>query len=457
MAGLALFTTGLFMIGNRHEAFARHVELYTEFSDVSGIVPGAKVQVAGMDAGQVLAIEVPNAPPARFRVRVRINEKLSGLVRSDSTVTVGTEGVVGSRFLEISVGSSNEPAVGTGATLKGIEATDLSAVMELAKGTITNLDSTVRSANTLVTNANGLITSVAGNLNATLDQTKLTISNANEVVTGLKEGRGPAGMLLRDEALADQVRQAVTNAKNATGELNRAAAQANTLVSELESKGLPGQVDDTIKEARKSVTNLDAASTQIRQAITDLTGPDEGGVTAAATIRESLSNINVAAANVADGTEALKHNFLLRGFFRSRGYFSLANLSPDMYRKDRLFSAQNTDRAWLPADQLFHESPSGGEELTSQGRSALNSALANYGERILDNPIIVEGYSEGDEATGRLAASRHRAILVRNYLQGRFNLDVGKVGVVALENRPPDGSTRTTWSGVAIVLLKVKR
>jgi hypothetical protein len=44
IAGLALFTTGLFMIGNRHEAFARHVELYTEFSDVSGVVPGAKVQ-----------------------------------------------------------------------------------------------------------------------------------------------------------------------------------------------------------------------------------------------------------------------------------------------------------------------------------------------------------------------------------------------------------------------------
>src|SRR5580692_1035259 len=102
IAGLALFTTGLFLIGNRHEAFARHVELYTEFSDVSGILPGAPVQVAGMDAGQVLAIEVPNAPPARFRVKVRINQKLSGLVRSDSTVTVGTEGVVGSRFLEIS-------------------------------------------------------------------------------------------------------------------------------------------------------------------------------------------------------------------------------------------------------------------------------------------------------------------------------------------------------------------
>jgi phospholipid/cholesterol/gamma-HCH transport system substrate-binding protein len=344
VAGLALFTTGLFMIGNRHEAFARHVEVYTEFADVSGIVPGAKVQVAGMDAGEVLVMEVPSSPPAKFKVKLRINEKFSGLVRADSVVTVGTEGVVGNRFLEISAGSLRAPAVATGATLKGIEPTDLSALLELAKGTIVNVDKTVSNANSLVTNANGLITSVAGNLNTTLDKTKLTISNANEVITALQEGRGPAGMLLHDEALADQVRQAVTNAKNATSELNRAAAQASTLMSEIQSKGLPGQVDDTVKEAKKSVANLDAASAQVRQAIADLTGPDEGGVTTAATIRESLSNVNVAAANMADGTEALKHSFLLRGFFRSRGYFSLANMSPDTYRKDRLFADQNTDR-----------------------------------------------------------------------------------------------------------------
>jgi phospholipid/cholesterol/gamma-HCH transport system substrate-binding protein len=372
-------------------------------------------------------------------------------------VTVGTEGVMGNRFLEISAGSASAPAVVTGATLKGIEPTDLSALLELAKGTIVNVDNTVRNANSLVNNANGLITPVAGNLNATLDKTKLTISNANDVVTGLKEGRGPAGMLLRDEALADQVRQAVTNAQNATSELNRAAAQAGTLMSELQSKGLPDQVDDTLKEAKKAVANLDTASVQVRQVITDLTGPDEGGTTAAATIRESLLNMNVAAANMADGTEALKHNFLLRSFFRSRGYYSLANISPDLYRKDRLFASQNADRAWLRADQLFYLNSGGVEELTPQGRSALNWALASYGERILDSPVIVEGYSDGDEVNDRLAASRHRAILVRNYLQSRFSLDTSRVGTVALENRPPEGLSHTSWNGVVIVLVKVKR
>jgi phospholipid/cholesterol/gamma-HCH transport system substrate-binding protein len=49
-------------------------------------------------------MEVPDSPPAKFRVKLRINEKFIGLVRADSVVTVGTEGVVGNRFLEISAG-----------------------------------------------------------------------------------------------------------------------------------------------------------------------------------------------------------------------------------------------------------------------------------------------------------------------------------------------------------------
>jgi phospholipid/cholesterol/gamma-HCH transport system substrate-binding protein len=48
--------------------------------------------------------------------------------------------------------------------------------------------------------------------------------------------------------------------------------------------------------------------------------------------------------NKAYETEALKHSFLLRGFFRKRGYYSLTSLSPDLYRTDRLFVAQGNDR-----------------------------------------------------------------------------------------------------------------
>ena len=456
-AGLALFTTGLFMIGNRHETFARHIEIYTEFSNLSGIAQGAKVQVAGMDAGRVTGVEIPGSPPAKFRVKVRINEELRGLVRADSVVTIGTEGVVGNRFLAISAGTARAPVAAAGSTLASAEPTDISALLDQAKGTIENIDTTVRNANHLVKNADGLITTLGGNLNSTVTEMKTTVSNANDLIAGLKEGRGAAGMLLRDEAVADQIRQAVTNVQGATSDLKSAAANAGALVSELQSKGLPQKVDDTLKEVNQTATNFNAASAQIRQAVTDFTGPDKDGVTTVATIRESLLNVNVASANMADGTEAIKHNFLLRSFFRKRGYYTLTGLSPDLYRKDPLFAAQNTDRAWLPADQLFHPDSHGQEELSPQGRSTLSTALANYGQRIFQGPIVVEGYSDSDSAGDRLAVSRARAVLVRNYLQSHLHLDTGKLGAVALENRPPERSAHASWNGVAIVLVKVKQ
>ncbi len=430
----------------------RHIELYTEFANLSGIAQGAKVQVAGMDAGQVIGVEIPDSPPAKFRVKIRITEKLRGLVRTDSVVTIGTEGVVGNRFLAISAGTARAPVAAAGATLAGAEATDISALLDQAKGTIHNIDTTVRNANKLVTNANGLITTLGANLNSTVTEVKTTVSNANDLVAGLKEGQGTAGMLLRDETLADKVRQAVANVQGATSELKSAAANAGTLVSELQSKGFPQKVDETLTEVHQTAKNFNAASAQVRQVVADLTGPDEDGATAVATIRESLSNVNVAAVNMADETEALKHNFLLRGFFRKRGYYTLTALSPDTYRKDPIFAAQNTDRAWLPADQLFHPDSHSVEELTSQGRSALSTTFGNYGQRIFQGPVVVEGYSDSEIVSDRLAVSRTRAILVRNYLQSHFHLDTGRLGAVALENRTPDRSAHTSWNGVAIVL-----
>src|SRR5437879_281670 len=105
IAGLTLFALGIFLVGNRHEAFSRHLLLYAEFADLDGLTKGSKVRVGGMDAGQVTKIGVPDSPDARFRVQMRISEQLHGLVRTDSIVTVDTEGVVGETFLSIHPGS----------------------------------------------------------------------------------------------------------------------------------------------------------------------------------------------------------------------------------------------------------------------------------------------------------------------------------------------------------------
>ena len=48
LVGLVLFTIGMFLIGDRHQAFSRHVEYYAEFVNLAGLSNGAKIRVAGM-------------------------------------------------------------------------------------------------------------------------------------------------------------------------------------------------------------------------------------------------------------------------------------------------------------------------------------------------------------------------------------------------------------------------
>src|SRR5712671_7330250 len=130
IGGLVLFGIGMFVIGDRHQAFARHTEYYSEFENLAGLAKGAKVRVAGMDAGQVLAIDVPASPPSRFRVKWRIDAKLSGLVRADSVATIGTEGIVGGTYLSVQAGSPSAGEAAVLTTIPSKEPTELSEILD---------------------------------------------------------------------------------------------------------------------------------------------------------------------------------------------------------------------------------------------------------------------------------------------------------------------------------------
>lgn len=456
LCGLGLFAAGLFIIGNRHQTFAKHVEFRSEFANLSEIAKGAKVEVAGMDAGQVTTVLVPDSPSSKFRITMRIDEKLHGLVRTDSVVTVATEGVVGDKFLVISAGGAQAPIAPPNAMLASKEPLELSALLEQAKGALADIDTTVRNADTAVSTAKVLLASVGGNLNSTLITAKTTLVNANDVIAGVKRGEGTAGMLLRDPALAEQVRLSVDNARKAVADVQKAAENTNAIVADVRSREFPRKIDETMGQARNTVSNLDATSQNVREAVAQFTAPDEKGVPAAVNLRESVSSIHTAAGNIADDSEALKHNFLLRGYFKKRGYYNLSHLAPDQYRKERIFTAGGNHRVWLSAGELFHRDANGVETVTPAGRALLEQALSRYGTEVLGSEIVIEGYSNDPNPSARMMCSQARSLAVRNQLQRIFQLDPNTIGSVALENTPPNGAGHAGWEGVAILVVQPK-
>ena len=87
----------------------------------------------------------------------------------------------------------------------------------------------------------------------------------------------------------------------------------------------------------------------------------------------------------------------------------------------------------------------------------LADALAQYGESVVERPIVIEGYAEADGPANQPALSRGRAVMALQYLLNHFRLNSGNVGAVSLMNLPPSGFGHATWDGICIMVLQPKR
>jgi phospholipid/cholesterol/gamma-HCH transport system substrate-binding protein len=442
IAGVALFALGIFLVGSRHEAFSHHLFLYTEFAELDGITTGSKVQVAGMDAGQVAKIDVPNSPNGRFRVQMRVDETFHGLVRTDSVVTVDTEGVVGDTFLTIHRGSASAAIAQADLVLRSKPPVNMSDLLTNGLGIMNDADATLKQ--------------VGGKLNVALDGANGAIGNANDLLVGLKQGRGPAGMLLRDEKVADQIRETLSTVQSTTSNLKQASAGVSSIVADVQQRQLPQKLDDTMTLIHSASTQANETIWQVHQSLTQALGPDANGVTAGQNISQALSNVNVATSNMAEDTEALKHNFFFKPFFNHRGYYNLSSLSPREYRRNRLFAGHNNSRVWLRADSLFQREANGSEELSQDGKHAIDAAVVSFGDSIFMHPIVVEGYSDAVAPADALSFSYARAQIVRTYLEARYPFEAKNVGVMPLSATSPTGQGHEHWSGICLLVAEKK-
>jgi phospholipid/cholesterol/gamma-HCH transport system substrate-binding protein len=347
---------------------------------------------------------------------------------------------VGEKLLLIYPGTARAPEATPGDTLQSKEAVDL-------------LDLTDNGAN-LLDYTNGTIRPFSEKLNKTLDAATAALNNANSLLVSAKQGKGTVGMLLHDEKTATDIRESIANIRETTTSVSDASKRADALIVDLQSRQLGEKVDRVMGSVQSAASHFDATSQKVEESLASALGPDSQGVDAASNIRQSLSNINQATGNMAADTEALKHQFFLRGYFKHRGYYSLENLNPDDYRKDRLFSNPANPRVWLDKEGLFEEKHDGTLALSAAGKEKIDASVAQLGDAAVSEPLIIEGYAATGETEIQLTVSRARAIAVRQYLQTRFYIDPRNLGTVSLRATPPPTANKASWDGVCIVLLR---
>ena len=101
-------------------------------------VPGSlhvkdPVQVAGVQVGRVWDIGLVPTGDKPVEVSLRIAKKFQPVIRADSEASVGTTGLLGSSFVDITRGGVNRPVLQAGATIKTADRTAALTCDEIMK------------------------------------------------------------------------------------------------------------------------------------------------------------------------------------------------------------------------------------------------------------------------------------------------------------------------------------
>ena len=434
LSGLVLFAVGLFMIGDRQMAFAKKFIVYTEFKKITGLQPGAIVRVSGAKAGSITQILPPNTPSEKFRVKLEITEDLHQLVRTDSVAAIETEGLVGGSYLGIGTGTAAAPPVAPNGTIAGKEPFDIADLMQQMADTIKRVNDTfdemkaevqgtVVAIGDTVDNANTLVIDVSADLKKMAASGARLSSDAEQIAEGIRTGKGTIGKLMNDDELYTRTLAIAKQAEEIAGNAREVVENANNTLKGFQSKDGPVQ-----------------------------------GMTAS--VKQTMDDARDAVEGLAENMDALKRNFLLRGFFNRRGYFDLAQLSPADYRQGALTkgSDRRVNRAWQRADVLFEPDPDHPERerLTEAGKTWIDGAIAPYLEHVASGIVIVEGYAQQGTRDEQFLRSRTRASMVRDHLIAKFDLDPQATGAMPLSADSTGSPGNSPWDGVAVAVILPK-
>ncbi len=434
IGGILLFAIALFMIGERRMLFTTQFEVYTEFSRLSGVQEGSPVQVSGMTAGEVKEILLPKGPTQKFRLRLQVREDLHPLVRTDSVASIRTEGLVGGQFLMITAGSDRAPEAPPRSTIPSREPFDIADLLEQAsrtvnivndtilslrgevEKTIQNIAGTVQDADALITSVGGDVKTIAATAAKVSDDVQAVTHDVQAITRGVREGRGTIGQLFTDDELYRRATAIASQAEQTVANLRQASDTAKKVLNDVSRKGGPAQ----------GLTN------ELRETLTKA--------------RETLTNLS-------ENTEALKHNWFFSGYFKRRGYYSLAEISPEEYRRGVIEQSDRVKlRIWLDASLLFAQQPDGTLTLTDAGQARIDSAMGDFLKYFGSGPLVVEGYAQQGATTDRFLESRRRASVVREYLVARFALNPDGTGVMPLGSDSAGSPAGKGWEGVAIAV-----
>ena len=230
LVGLAIFLGVIYMLGARARLFEARYTLYAEFTEVGGLQEGATVRLAGVQIGRVSGVELPPQPGGKVRVAMKIAKQFGDRIRQDSEARIQTQGLLGDRIIEVTVGSAQTAAVAPDSTLRSRDPVDISHIIGEGAGVVRSVAALADSFRQVAEEFQA--TRVMQDLGETVKTTRKAADQVSRIADRVEKGPGLAHTLLYEEPIAlRRVNDLIASTQTILGRIERGEGAVGVLTS----------------------------------------------------------------------------------------------------------------------------------------------------------------------------------------------------------------------------------
>ncbi len=210
LAGLFILAIAIFYVTGAGVLGPKY-RVITYLPEVEGLQAGAPVRLDGVEIGSVQSIQLTPQPPDHLHnitLVMRIEKKFQPDVRTGSTASLITEGLLGNRYVTVSRSLTGTP-IPNGGVLAGTQQPQMAELVDKFNGLSTQISD-------ILTKANSGEGTIAKLLNdpELYNHVNNAIGRTDDLIAGVQRGEGTAGKLLKSNELYDKVNASVGDAQN---------------------------------------------------------------------------------------------------------------------------------------------------------------------------------------------------------------------------------------------------
>ena len=223
LVALAAFLGMVYALGARARLFEARYTIHADFTEVAGLTEGATVRLAGVQIGRVTDVHLPGEPGGKVRVDLTISRRYADRIRRDSIARIETQGLLGDKVVEVTVGTAAAPALKPGDVLAARDPTDLARVLTQGADTASDAWALVAALRK---------TAEDMNRSKLVDDVSATVNKINRVVDQVEHGRGWAHALVYEEPVAlKRVNETITTMQKLLDRVAEGQSPAGVLLS----------------------------------------------------------------------------------------------------------------------------------------------------------------------------------------------------------------------------------